>query len=487
MSSLLTALRGLLIKSHPEPTPVFGVKRVAIIGAGPCGTAVAKYLRTQNAFTTIDIYERQSASACGGVWYYTPETAPAPYLPQTSPRTAPNDLVSGSAPPLYASAMYDDLHANIMGSLMQYTGCPFPASAKLFPSREIIYQYVLDYAAEVMDLVKFSHNVVRVDLASSSGRDQWTVHAEDGTIGGSMTTATYDAVVVANGHYSLSLVPEITGLAAFAVAHPGIISHSKQYRSNASFSGKKVIVVGNGPSGADIGRQICQVAASPLYLSVRHATAPDRLEHIGAVEVPEITEFLPDIRGVRLADGVEIPDVDAVVFCSGYMFSLPFLPELEDKLITTGRAVQGLYQHLFSIEHPTLAFPGLLQQAIPYAISEAQAAVLATVWSNAEKLPTKTEMQAWHDALVEERGENLHNMPKGTDGLYINTMHDWVGRSSAKKPPFWGEYQMWQRKLFIEAKLRFEKGGCTAMTLEDLGFKFPDLPEDSTTTSVAKG
>jgi len=35
------------------------VKRVAIIGAGPSGLAVAKYLLAENAFDKIDIYEQQ--------------------------------------------------------------------------------------------------------------------------------------------------------------------------------------------------------------------------------------------------------------------------------------------------------------------------------------------------------------------------------------------------------------------------------------------
>ncbi|KAL5604174.1 hypothetical protein BROUX41_002155 [Berkeleyomyces rouxiae] len=478
MASLLSVLRGLILKSHPDPPPVFNVKRVAIIGAGPCGAAIAKYLRAQDAFPIIDIYERQSVSARGGVWFHTPETPPAPTFPQTSPHAPLGDCVPGCKPPLYASPMYDDLHANIMGSLMQYTDSPFPASAKLFPSRQIIHDYVCAYAAEISGLVKFSHNVVRIDLSTADGRDQWTVHAENGSADGALTSATYDAVVVANGHFSLSHVPDIAGLAAFAAANPGVVSHSKQYRSNASFAGKKVIVIGNGPSGADIARQIQKVAASPLYLSVRHATPPDRLEHIGAVEVPEIAEFLPDTRGVRLMDGTKITDVDAVLFCSGYLFSLPFLPDLQDQLITTGRAVHGLYQHLFCIEHPTLAFPGLLQQAIPYVIAETQAAVLATVWSNAENLPTKAVMQAWNDTLKQERGENLHNMPKGTDGIYINKMHDWVSKSSIKKPPHWEELQLWERKLFPQAKLRFEQGGCMAMSLEELGFKYPELPDE---------
>jgi cation diffusion facilitator CzcD-associated flavoprotein CzcO len=41
------------------PSGSLQVKRVAIIGAGPSGLAVAKYLLAENAFDKIDIYEQQ--------------------------------------------------------------------------------------------------------------------------------------------------------------------------------------------------------------------------------------------------------------------------------------------------------------------------------------------------------------------------------------------------------------------------------------------
>lgn len=42
-----------------RPSGPFNVKRVAIIGAGPSGLAVAKYLLAEHAFDKIDIYEQQ--------------------------------------------------------------------------------------------------------------------------------------------------------------------------------------------------------------------------------------------------------------------------------------------------------------------------------------------------------------------------------------------------------------------------------------------
>lgn len=45
--------------SLPRPSGSLHVKRVAIIGAGPSGLAVAKYLLAERSFDKIDIYEQQ--------------------------------------------------------------------------------------------------------------------------------------------------------------------------------------------------------------------------------------------------------------------------------------------------------------------------------------------------------------------------------------------------------------------------------------------
>jgi hypothetical protein len=62
------------------------------------------------------------------------------------------------------------------------------------------------------------------------------------------------------------------------------------------------------------------------------------------------------------------------------------------------------------------------------------------------------------------------------DAAYINEMYDWVGKSKTKgkEPPRWGPSEFWQRKVFAEAKLAFERTGCKAKTLEELGFHFDE-------------
>lgn len=48
----------------------------------------------------------------------------------------------------------------------------------------------------------------------------------------------FDAVVVANGHYSVPYIPEIKGLQEFERRGPGSVVHTKGYRGRDSYRGK---------------------------------------------------------------------------------------------------------------------------------------------------------------------------------------------------------------------------------------------------------
>lgn len=459
--------------------PAFDVRRIAIIGAGPCGLSAAKYLRAQNAFTEIVLFEQQDE--VGGIWNYTPRSQEFCPVPQESPFVSHEEPLEprSDAVPIFASPMYERLHANIPGSLMNFVDQKFPEDAWVFPQREVIQEYLLKYGEDVKELVRFCYQVTRVTLVPQDGRDKWEIEAHS-TRGDSVLTDTFDAVVIANGHYTTPYIPDIKGMREFNETYPGVISHSKQYRTPRPFKDKKVIVVGNGPSGVDLALQINTECRKPALLSVRHPTSPERLAHAGCEDIAEIEEFLVEKRALRLKDGRVETDFDAVVFCTGFLFSYPFFPNLQHKLVTTGRGVHGLYKHLFHIQHPTLVFPGLNMKAVPWPCSEGQAAVFASVWSNNLPLPSKPEMEAWSNKLEEEVGDALHVFGPLGDGYYINELHDWAMQSKfvGKEPPVWNDELMWQRSIFVEAKLRFEQRGCKAKTLEEIDFYYkPPVPK----------
>lgn len=79
------------------------------------------------------------------------------------------------------------------------------------------------------------------------------------------STNKYDAVMVCNGHYSDPFIPYIKGRENFK----GKQWHSHDYREPSSFIGKKVLIVGGGPSGVDIAAQVLDVA-DKVSLNLKH-------------------------------------------------------------------------------------------------------------------------------------------------------------------------------------------------------------------------
>lgn len=543
----------------------FDVHSVAIIGAGPSGLASAKYLLAQRGgpdgacpFTNITIFEQQPQ--VGGVWLYSDAPTPTQHIPQTSAFCPPDGPLRRDAEgeaPVFPSPMYDSLNTNIPHTLMQYSDAPFITEGDvreggrdripIFPSRQTVQAYLERYAADVRHLIRFSTTVEDVRLvqveqqqqeggATTTTRDRWDVTTRDVRTGAARTER-FDAVVVASGHYSTTYTPDVPGIREFAAAHPGALAHAKSYRrpedgDGRQYVGKKVVVVGNGPSGLDIASQIARVARPPLLLAAQSPTPADAPAQPapGVEEVAPIAAFEPARRAVRLADGREVPDVDAVLFCTGYLFSFPFLARagLEPAPVTdhdggdgeyfryldaeqhnnkveregkaaeggekttlggagattepgagAGRRVRGLYRHFLHIGHPTLVFPGLPIKVIPFPVAEAQAAVFARLWANAlPALPPAAEMAAWERREAAERGAlRFHVFPRGGDGEYVNALHDWAaqadtGGPTGKAPPYWDGEMKWRRSIYGEAKAAFERTGKTARTLEELGFRY---------------
>ncbi|KAK6598469.1 thiol-specific monooxygenase [Botrytis cinerea] len=421
----------------------FNVKRIAIVGAGPSGLAAAKFLLAEQYFDKIDIIEQQAE--VGGVWNYTPNISDSVPIPSTSPNVSPERPIwpKDGNPPVFSNPMYDRLHTNIPKPLMCFSDRPFRSDSLLFPTREDVQEYLIHYSGEVRHLIRFSEQVQDIRLEPDNGHDRWRIISRS-TITNDEIKETYDAVVIANGHFSVPFIPDVPGIKEFNSAHPSIISHSKIFRSPDSFAGKKVIVVGNGASGLDIGTQI---------------------------------KYLADIRGVRFDNGRIEKNVDAIVYCTGYFYSYPFLNSLKPPVVTTGRRVVGSYQHLFDIQHPTLAFTALAQKVIPFPISEVQSAAVSKVWSNKLSLPSKEEMNIWERQRVEEHGNgtSFHIFGYPHDANYINSLHDWVKGAEggfSKEPTYWDEKKLWMRESYSDIRKRFIEDGEKAKSLEELGYDF---------------
>ena len=439
----------------------------------------------------------------GGVWNYTPEVALGPTMvPQVNPHQSVEELqcisrqfndATGVLPReerTFASPMYDTLETNIPTFLMQFSDKPFPRDSQLFPRRKEVAEYLKEYAEDVLHLVNFQIQVLDVSPRKWASQEKWIVKTKH-VLSRIESEATYDAVVVANGHFDVPYIPDIKGIAGWNERYPGIISHSKAYRVPDVFRDKKVVVVGNAASGSDIGTQISTVSPLPIVFSQRSISCLSPGTPAFKDEAPEIAEFLPPAsysRAVRFADGRIEQDIDAIVFCTGYLYSYPFLDSLKPPVISDGMRVQHVYQHIFYDDRPTLAFVGLPVKIIPFFISESQAAVIARVWSERLGLPPREEMKCWEDSVITERGagKGFHMLGFPLDVDYLDELHNWAltavpdetlrgNDGRGKLPRRWGEKERWARERCPAIKKAFaEKGKERHMirSMEDLGFDF---------------
>ncbi|KAI9780536.1 MAG: hypothetical protein M1839_006654 [Geoglossum umbratile] len=481
-----------------DASGTFNVRKIAIIGAGPSGLATAKYLLAERSFSQIDIFEQRST--VGGIWNFSLQTTRVP-LPQTSPCLPVEDPQRcNDGELIFPSPMYEGLEANIPLELMEFTDLPFTGEPKLFPTHEEVKQYVEEYANGVRQLIHFSTQVLDVRPLDSPNYIKGNIHRawrvktrKSGTQ--LEETRDYDAVVVASGHYNVACVPGIRGLEAWNESYPGVITHSMSYRRPGPFKGKKVVIVGNSASGIDIGAQIATVCAHPLLSSLRSQSfflPPGAGNEVWKEDLPEIAAFLPPSEGsraIRFANDHIETGIDAVVFCTGYLHSHPYLSSLDPSPQTPdGMRTQHVYQHLFFIPNPTLAFVNLTHKAIPFTTAESQGAAIARVWNNRIFLPSRGEMDRWEaeEVAVKGSGRPFHAMNYPLDASYINDMHAWCLLAEPrvrdeKLPPFWGGRQKWIRERFQAIKKSYVDRGAArhqVKSLEELGFDYEKWKEE---------
>ncbi|KAK2763045.1 hypothetical protein FQN54_009678 [Arachnomyces sp. PD_36] len=477
-----------------------GIRNVAIIGAGPTGLAAAKYLLAEKCFDKIDIFEQRST--VGGVWNYSPASDKrqlSQEIPQVNPHQPPDNPIwhtgeKGARKADFVSPLYDNLETNIPNFLMRFSDKPFPENVQLFPKHETVIQYLEDYSADIRHLIQFQVQVTDTRLEDAS-RGTWSITTKTLETG-QENTGVYDAVVVASGHYNVPNIPSIPGISAWNETYPGALCHSKFYNSPESYRDKKVVIVGNSASGVDLGIQIGSVCRKPLISSSRSESLfgpdpnPDKLE------LPEIVEFLsPENhdRAIRFSNGHIEEKIDAIVFCTGYFYSYPFLSSPNPPVVNDGNRNLCIYQHLFYIEHPTMVFPVLNNKVIPFPLAENQAAVFSRVWSGRLVLPSKQEMHGWEDSLVHARGPGkaFHALGFPMDADFINFLYDWSSQAAGdghigKLGVRWGEKERWARERFPLMKKAFASHGEARRfirTLEELGFDYNAWKEEQETKS----
>ncbi|KAK7207052.1 hypothetical protein BZA70DRAFT_252658 [Myxozyma melibiosi] len=391
-----------------EPTKI---KRVAVIGAGASGLAAAKALVEEQAFDEIKIFERNAVA--GGLWNYNDFTDKEITVPSldTEAQFAPAKDGEGKVVG-WPTAAYDSLTTNVPGEIMMYLNPAFKREGTLFLFRQHVADFLQTFADQegIQSLIRYNTNVV--DVRKVDG--EWIITYVDA--GSSIEQKEkFDAVVVASGYFNVPFIPKVKGLEEYSKNFPGRVTHAKAFRKPDEYIGKTVLVVGNAASGTDIANQLVLVTGKQIYKSVRsESTAPGEPDSRIA-EIGEVVEYKPD-GSIVVADGQVLTDIDAVIYATGYLRTLPFLSEInksDHPLITDGAFVHSLYLHFIYTQDPTLALLGTLRFVLPFRVSQAQACYIARVWSGRLGLPPKAIMEHYVWKRFQEVGNS-------------SSFHDWM-------------------------------------------------------------
>lgn len=224
---------------------------ILVIGAGPAGIASAYHL------------ER------AGLPYRVIDRAPIP----------------GST---WAS-LYPSLRLNTASFVSHLPGKRIPLHYSPYPLGSQYYEYLAGYVAQHDFCLQFDtivHSVAREG-------NRWRVETDRGV-------SLHRTAIIATGRFGNPYTPPIEGLDSFT----GRAIHAHDFRDPRDFTGQRVLVVGAGPSGADIAAALSEYAGETL-IAIRHDLVMARRYPLGLPETAWrlIVDRAP--MGKRLRQAVE--------------------------------------------------------------------------------------------------------------------------------------------------------------------------------------
>ncbi|MBV9999714.1 MAG: NAD(P)-binding domain-containing protein [Verrucomicrobia bacterium] len=409
---------------------------VAIIGSGPGGLVVAKFLK-QHGWEPV-LFEQNDA--LGGQW-----NARSPH-----------------------SGVWPSMVTNTSRWLTCFSDLAPEPKGAIFPSNGEILSYLGRYA-QTFDLLRHIRYATRVETIERDPRGGgWVIGSNSGA---EARSETFPYVVVASGRFTTPLIPPLPGLESFCGR--GGALHSLHYKRPEGFRGQRVLVVGCAISALEIASDLAMLGAARVVstyrrqryvvpklvagvpsdtlaftrfaalsaeVTPREALAKATQDHIlrafGSPERfgarPPDGDFLTVGRGLsqhflplvaegrivvkpwlRLIEGPRVrfsdesaEEFDAIILGTGFELSLPFLSAAIRRTLRLNDAQDAeLYHFTFHPDLPGLAFVGLWEQTGPYFPPlELQARWIAYAWSGLRPLPPPSQMEAALAAQPPKRG-----------------------------------------------------------------------------------
>ena len=334
--------------------------KYVIIGAGPCGLAMAKALdEAQISYDHIEADDK-----VGGNWLH---------------------------------GVYKTVYTDTCKDVMQYPDFPMPDKFPDFLSQSNMLEYLDQYATvfNLKEKIRFGIKVVWVEAIEEN---LWKVYFDKGE------PEIYQGVIICNGHHWDKRYPNLPG--AFA----GEYMHAKEYKDPGQLKNKKVLIIGSGNSAADIACECarvgelavlnftdspwifpksimgiplgrmkiknCPAFLNPFLIKLllrisfgKHSYYNlDNPQHKPFDKHPTVSEELPYYlkhgriivkKGIRDISNKKVCfaddsscDFDLIVAATGYKLSFPFLPKSltrteSQNLVCIGHCVYPDYKGLF--------------------------------------------------------------------------------------------------------------------------------------------
>ncbi|XP_064482609.1 flavin-containing monooxygenase 5-like [Ornithodoros turicata] len=401
---------------------------VAVVGAGSSGLPSIKACIEEG----LDVICFEKTDHLGGLWQYTEEAAPG---------------VGGVA---------RNTVLNSSKEMSAYSDFPPPADFPNFMHHSALLKYLRLYSDQygLERYIRFNHQVTSVlPCVDHSATGRWLVQGND-LKSGLPFVALVNAVVVSSGHNAQPKWPSFPGTRDFKgrVLH----AHSYRKAAPFEDRAVLVVGLGNSAGdiatelsyvcsqvhlstrrGAwvmprigrfgrptdlslntralDTARRVlpesaaCHLFERRLNSAFDHSLYNLRPEHRALNQQPFVSDVLPSrilsgtIRvhanvsrfntdSVTFEDGEQVP-IDDVIFATGYWKHFDFLPAEVAKCIREDRV--DLYKLIFPtrLEHPTLAFVGLIDPIGAFwSVAEMQARFAVAVFTGKLSVPDTRSM-----------------------------------------------------------------------------------------------
>ncbi|XP_070550067.1 flavin-containing monooxygenase 2-like [Ptychodera flava] len=438
-------------------------KRVAIVGAGVAGLVSIKSCLEEDGLEPV-CFERYDK--LGGVWNYSPELRPG-----------------------QGTALYESVVTNDSKEMMSFSDFPYPKETPPFVSHPLALQHIQNYAKHfnLEKHIRFNTDVICVQR-NNDGK-YWKLQIKDKD--DKFSIEEFDYVMICTSAFNKAFIPPYPGMETFK----GATIHANEYREASKFRGKKIIVVGGSHTAGEISSEIARNGAevylsmrhgvwffsricqnglpydihlfrrsvlnktgSKLMAAVEKVCQTRIIDHskfgLQSKEIYPIVnssmicddmqdrltqgQIKPkvDIKEIRqndviFKDGTILENVDAVVFATGYDFTVP---TIDDSWLYDESDKAEIYKYIFParLEHPEkLALINLLNNyGSHWPVAELQSRVAARVFAGHIELPDKATMKIDIDQRIKyERNKYYYIL----SGPYTEELADMLG----VRPSFW--------------------------------------------------